>query len=186
MAATKRESLLGNKRAVGNKGGHGCPTKFSPEKVKQAEMACRLGFTDFEISQLFGVSESTIHEWKLAHTDFALALKGAKPEADERVKQSLYHRALGYKHDAVKIMTVDGKVKKVPYTEVFPPDTTAAIFWLKNRQPRDWRDRIEHTGADGEPVQFVMMGRLVKEVPAPAIEHRPQVTLPKRVKVRRK
>jgi hypothetical protein len=33
-----------------------------------------------------------------------------------------------------------------PYTEHVPPDTTAAIFWLKNRNPSAWRDawQLEH------------------------------------------
>jgi hypothetical protein len=34
----------------------------------------------------------------------------------------------------------------VPYTEHYPPDTTACIFWPKNRRRDKWRDKheIEH------------------------------------------
>jgi len=49
----------------------------------------------------------------------------------------------------------DGPVY-APYREHVPPDTTAAIFWLKNRRAKDWRDKRELTGADGEPIAFKM------------------------------
>jgi hypothetical protein len=37
-------------------------------------------------------------------------------------------------------------LNEVPYTERYPPDTAAAIFWLKNRQPKHWRDKVETVG----------------------------------------
>jgi hypothetical protein len=42
----------------------------------------------------------------------------------------------------VKIFMPAGAKKPVyaPYVEHVPPDTTAAIFWLKNRDPARWRD----------------------------------------------
>lgn len=92
----------------------------------------------------------TIHHWKLAHPEFLHALKAGKEEADASVAKSLYQRALGYSHAAVKIITVaDGNnqgshVEQVPYTEYYPPDTTACIFWLKNRQREQWRDKLDH------------------------------------------
>lgn len=64
------------------------------------------------------------------------------------VSKRLYSRALGYSHKATKIFlrAGDSEPTLVEYTEHYPPDTTACIFWLKNRQPRKWRDRqeIEH------------------------------------------
>jgi hypothetical protein len=60
------------------------------------------------------------------------------------VAESLLHRAKGYSHDAVKIFNDrETGVTQVPYIERYPPDTTAAIFWLKNRQPAIWRDKTE-------------------------------------------
>jgi hypothetical protein len=71
-----------------------------------------------------------------------------KAEADKRVERSLYERANGYSYDAVKIFMPAGAKKPVyaPYVEHVPPDTTAAIFWLKNRDPAQWRDawQLEH------------------------------------------
>jgi len=76
---------------------------------------------------------------------------GPSAVEETAVERSLYHRAVGYSHDAVKILTVargDGRseVVQVPYVEHYPPDTTAAIFFLKNRRPDRWRDtqNIDH------------------------------------------
>ena len=65
-----------------------------------------------------------------------------KSRADAGVAASLFHRAKGYSHDAVKIVAdaKTGAEHIVPYTEHYPPDTTACIFWLKNRRKNDWRD----------------------------------------------
>lgn len=114
-----------------------------------------LGATDREMADFFEVSESTFYLWKLEHPELSEALKHSKEVADERVEQSLYRRALGYSHDAVKIVQVGGEVVNAPYVEHYPPDTTAAIFWLKNRKPQEWRDRVqtELTGANGGPIE---------------------------------
>jgi hypothetical protein len=59
-----------------------------------------------------------------------------------RVERSLYERANGYNYEAVKIFMPANREKPVyaKYIEHIPPDTTAAIFWLKNRDPQHWRD----------------------------------------------
>lgn len=109
-----------------------------------------LGATDKELGDFFDVTEQTVNNWKTAHPEFFESIKSGKLKADAIVAHSLYHRAIGYKHDAVKIISVaDGNnqgshVEQVPYVERYPPDTTAAIFWLKNRRPAEWRDRQEH------------------------------------------
>lgn len=132
----------------------GRPTKFKPEFVEQARALAELGATDRDAAAFFKVTESTLNLWKLTHPDFSEALKVGKETADARVEQSLYRRALGYSHDSVKIQVVEGVVKKVPFVEHYAPDTTAAIFWLKNRRPDLWRDvsRQEQTGKDGAPI----------------------------------
>jgi hypothetical protein len=71
-----------------------------------------------------------------------------KEEADARVERSLYMRAVGYSYDAEKIFCdKNGKVTRVPYREHLPPDVTAQIFWLKNRDPAHWRDawQVDHS-----------------------------------------
>jgi hypothetical protein len=127
----------------------GRPSKFKPEMVEQARKLAELGATDREVAEFFGVVESTLNLWKLNHPEFSEALKVGKDSADNRVEQSLFRRALGYSHDAVKIMVVDGKPHREEYVEHFPPDVTACIFWLKNRRKADWRDKQEFEVAGG-------------------------------------
>jgi hypothetical protein len=122
----------------------GRPTKYKPEYVAQAKKLAKLGATDRDAADFFEVNEATVHRWKLSHPEFCEALKVGKETADSRVEQSLYRRALGYQHDAVKIaVNAQGEVTEVPFVEHYPPDTTAAIFWLKNRKPGEWRDKTE-------------------------------------------
>lgn len=118
----------------------GRPSKFKPEFVEQAAKLCQLGATDKEIADFFEVNVATINRWKAEFPEFCDSLKAGKELADERVERSLYHRAIGYKHEAVKFFQAGGAILKEEYVEHFPPDTTAAIFWLKNRRPDLWRD----------------------------------------------
>lgn len=131
----------------------GRPTSFKPEYVEQAQKLCGLGATDAELADFFKVTTVTIWRWQSAHVEFCNALKRGKEAADERVERSLYGRATGYTHDAVKIFMPAGATAPVyaPYQEHVPPDTTACIFWLKNRRRDEWRDKLdhEHTGKDG-------------------------------------
>jgi len=133
----------------------GRPSKFREEFIEQGRKLAQLGATDREAAEFFEVAESTLHLWKHQHPEFSEALKVGKDAADDRVEQSLYRRALGYSHDAVKIMTVDGSVVHERYVEHYPPDTTAAIFWLKNRRKGEWRDKhdVEHSGTINATMQ---------------------------------
>jgi hypothetical protein len=127
----------------------GRPSKFKPEFIEQARKLAALGATDREAADFFGVNEATLHRWKHEHAEFCESLKVGKEQADDRVEQSLYRRAVGYQHDAVKIhVSASGEITQVPFTEHYPPDTTAGIFWLKNRRKEVWRDRHETVVTD--------------------------------------
>lgn len=141
----------------------GRPTKFTPEILAQAEKLAKLGLTDVEMADVFGVTERTFNTWKSAHPEFLQSLKRGKALADANVAESLYHRALGYSHPAVKIMTAGGAIEQVPYTEHYPPDTAAAIFWLKNRQPKKWRDKPEEGGNAAE--LSATLSELIEKLP---------------------
>jgi hypothetical protein len=138
----------------------GRPTSFRPEFVEQAEKLCRLGATDAQMADFFDVCEDTINNWKIEHPEFFVSIKRGKLESDANVADRLYHRAMGYSHDAVKIFMPSGSDKPVyaPYTEHYAPDTTAMIFWLKNRQPGQWRDKTENktTVAVADPIKELM------------------------------
>jgi hypothetical protein len=120
----------------------GRPSKFKPEFVAQAEKLCLLGATDQEIADFFEVEVRTIYRWKADNDAFCHALKAGKEAADERVERSLYQKAIGYEQDEVKIFMPSGAAEPVyaPFRAKVAPDTTAAIFWLKNRRSQEWRD----------------------------------------------
>ncbi len=143
----------------------GRPTDFRDEFVAQARKQCAKGATDQELAEFFDVSLSTIKNWKAKHPAFLAALKIGKAEADDRVEQSLYARAMGYSHPAVKIFMPSNADAPVyaPYVEHVAPDTTAMIFWLKNRRPELWRDKREHemTGKDGGPIVIDKIERII-------------------------
>jgi hypothetical protein len=123
----------------------GRPTDYRKEYCAQAERLCKLGLIDEELSAFFEVTVATLNNWKKVHPEFFASIKRGKLEADGDVAEKLYHRATGYTHDAVKIFAdpKSGSEQIIKYKEHYPPDTTACIFWLKNRQPAKWRDKVE-------------------------------------------
>ena len=132
----------------------GRPSKYKPEYADQAKKLCMLGMTDKEMADFFGVAESTLNLWKTVHPEFSESLKGGKDLIDAQVAAKLFHRAIGYEHPEDDIRAVNGEIVITPMVKHYPPDTTAAIFWLKNRQPQKWRDKPEE-GGDNENAQPV-------------------------------
>ena len=119
------------------------PTNYKEEYNVQVEKLCKLGATDKEIADFFNVCESTIHLWKLKHPMFFESIKKGKVIADMEIANSLYNKAKGYEQDTVKVFQFQGEPIIVPVVEKVAADTTAAIFWLKNRKPKEWRDKQE-------------------------------------------
>lgn len=154
------------KKANPQKGGR--PSAYKPEYAAQAMYLCPDGATDEVLANAFSVTVATINRWKLAHPEFCEALKAGKREADTTIATSLFMRAKGFEYKEavpIKLKTViyengkrvreDERIETVMVTRVVPPDTTACIFWLKNRQTASWRDikAVEVSGPNGTPVQ---------------------------------
>jgi len=142
-----------------NKGGR--PTKYKEEYNEQAEKLCKLGATDQELADFFEVDVSTINNWKIDFPQFFESIKKGKILADSNVAERLYQRALGFEHDSEEIKVTDGQVVRVPIRKIYPPDPTAAIFWLKNRRPKEWRDKQEIEQSGGLTIKFVEPGDYV-------------------------
>lgn len=121
----------------------GRPTKYKPEYASQAGKLCELGATDAHLADFFQVTISTINQWKIQFPEFSESLKKYKEKADDMIEQSLYRRAMGYEHDEVDIRVAEGKIVQTPIRKYYPPDTTAMIFWLKNRKKAEWRDKVD-------------------------------------------
>jgi hypothetical protein len=126
------------------------PSSYKEEYARQAGKLALLGATDQEVADFFEVDVRTIYRWKHDHDEFCQALKAGKDVADDRVERSLYQKAIGYEQDEVKIFMPANAANPVyaPFRAKIAPDTTAAIFWLKNRRRDDWRDKqdVEHSG----------------------------------------
>lgn len=110
----------------------------------------RDGLTDEQIAEKMNIVPSTLYEWKKKYSEISESLKRGKEVVDRQVENALLKRALGYKYDEITREQMDNgelAITKIVTKEVHP-DTTAQIFWLKNRKPFEWRDKqsIEHTG----------------------------------------
>lgn len=138
----------------------GRPTDYEPDFCQRAANLCAKGATDFEVAEDLGVCVRTLYRWKAEYPEFCQALKVGKEAADERVELSLFHRAVGYSHRAVKIFQYEGAPMLVPYTEHVAPDVGAATLWLSNRKPDDWRVKqsLEHSGKNGAPIPIAVVG----------------------------
>lgn len=127
-----------------------------PEGLLRIEGWARDGLTDEQIAKNMGIAYSTLKNWKDDHLAILAALKKGKEVVDREVENALYERALGGVHEVKKTF----KVKRTFYDEegrkcekeelktgidevYIPGDTTAQIFWLKNRKPEQWRDKQE-------------------------------------------
>ncbi len=162
MTAKKAANKTASK-AQGAKAGRGRPTKYRPEFVRHAEKLAMLGATDQEMADFFEVDQRTFYRWRNEHDDFCQALKQGKEHADTRVERSLFQMATGYEQDEVKIFMPAGSPVPVyaPFRAKIAPNVTAAIFWLKNRQPEQWREKREGDPGDDAPVPVAVTVQVV-------------------------
>lgn len=134
----------------------GAPSRYNEKlHVKWACSLARRGCSNVEIAEAFEISPRTFQYWCKKHPELLQALKASKSQADAEIADSLYLKAIGKaKRTTVHKRTrqdKDGKVIEtiVEKSEETPlPDTTAMIFWLKNRQPELWRDRPKQDDTD--------------------------------------
>ena len=127
----------------------GRPSKLNQKIADKILELAAAGKTEKQIATAVGISLATLSNWKSSHGSFLDALKDAKEIADDLVEMSLFQRAIGFRHKEIKLHydKYDGWQSKT-FDRYYPPDTTACIFWLKNRRPDEWREaqRIEHSG----------------------------------------
>jgi hypothetical protein len=177
---TSKTPLKSTSETLLDRGGR--PTKYTPEMAERAYELCKAGAINTQLADKLGVHIDTIHEWRKVYPDFKDAIKRGKGEADALVQRSLYERAMGYSHRAVKIFcTKTGEIVEHEYIERFPPDTTAMIFWLKNRQPEEWQDvnKTELSGtithavdAPPQETRAEWLERKAKELGVKTLEHK--------------
>lgn len=125
-------------------------------KLTMVESWARDGLTDKQIAHNLGISEESFYKYKKEHVEFSESLKKGKEVIDYEVENALLKRALGYSYTETRVKKEYGKVvEEVSIEKEVAPDTTAQIFWLKNRRPDKWRDKknVEHSGEVANPYQ---------------------------------
>lgn len=141
---------------------------IEPDKLLLLEAWSRDGLTDEQIAGNMGISVRTLYLWKKKNMQIFQSLKTGKEVADIEVENALRKKALGFRETEQTVSTrrtveyENGKrvreVTEPVVTEVekyYPPDTTAQIFWLKNRKPEQWRDKQEQKVDLTEAVRIV-------------------------------
>jgi hypothetical protein len=120
----------------------GRPSKFTDAICEKIFELAKAGKTDVEIAKTIGISARTLHYWKVRNPEFLQSLRESKGVADELVVASLFRRATGYSHPETKVFynSISGQVVKETVMKHYPPDVTAMIFWLKNRDSKNWKD----------------------------------------------
>lgn len=121
---------------------------ITPEGLLKIEGWARDGLTDEQISRNMGIGTTTLYRWKDEFEEIRETLKRGKEVVDRQVENALLKRALGYEYTETTREAVQdpnsGEVKMQvtkKVTKQVVPDTTAQIFWLKNRKPDKWRDK---------------------------------------------
>ena len=118
------------------------------DKLILLEGWAKNGLTDEQIAKNIGINRTTLYDWKKKETNIADALKKGKEVVDFEVENALLKRALGYEYEEE---TYENGILTKKVKKHVAPDTTAQIFWLKNRKPNNWKDRVE-TDEDKEAV----------------------------------
>ena len=133
-------------RTIGRKGDY--EDWLTPDGLLQIQGWAREGLTNEQIAHNIGCYQTTFSKWVMRFPQIKEALKKGKAPVDLEVENALLKRALGYDYEETITEVEDlgeGKTKKHvrKVTKHMAPDTTAQIFWLKNRRPGRWRDKVE-------------------------------------------
>ena len=119
------------------------PGKYRPKYAELAYKLAQLGIPHKQIAEILEISESTFYEWQGRHAGFKTALKAGMALADANVANSVYRGAVGYSHHHEEIKVIGEEVVRVPTMKHYPPNPHLATFWLKNRQPELWKEKVE-------------------------------------------
>lgn len=129
------------------------------------------GATHEDIAKAMDINVSTLYAWCNAHEEINEAIKTTKDFADIQIENALYKRAKGYTVLLNKQkVTKDGSVISYQEEQHVAPDTTAQIFWLKNRKPNIWRDKVEQGFTLDTPIGVIIENEFTKPEQIPTEE----------------
>ena len=114
-------------------------SKYTNESKNIAQKLASEGLTDKQIYLSMGIGHDTFYTYIKKYPEFSEALKKGKQQAIAKVENALFQKACGFK---ITLETPNGSKEQYIHSD------TAAIFFLKNRDPENWKDRqdIEHSG----------------------------------------
>lgn len=112
---------------------------LTPEGLVLVEGWARDGLIDEQIAKNMNVAYSTFREWKKKFSTLSAALKQGKEVSDRQVENALFKTATGYYYQEETVTNAGDIVTIKKYSK---PNTTAQIFWLKNRKA-EWTDRVD-------------------------------------------
>jgi hypothetical protein len=154
--ANKKPTKKAAPKKTAAKKGRGRPTVYKPDMADMAYRFALLGYTDSELARALGVSDTTVDLWKTIHPEFSGSISAGKEIADARVAESLFascfdRTVVETQAVKVKVSRDEEEVQTVAVKKVLPTDYRSISLWLRNRQPKKWREKIEtgFTDADG-------------------------------------
>lgn len=131
-------------------------TKYRQEFIPVIKSMVRKGSTDFEIASSFGISVSTLGNWKTRDPKLGRAMKRAEDAVVEQTEASMWQRANGYSHDDEEITSYQGRIIRTKTIKVYPPSEAAAKLMLGAARPEKYRERVDIAGDASRPVRFVL------------------------------
>ena len=138
---------------------------LEPEGLTLLEGWARDGLTDEQIAGNIGINTSTLYDWKNKFPKISEALKKGKEVVDIQVENALLKRALGYEFQETRVEKSDKDgTKIIQILKHIPADTTAQIFWLKNRRPDKWRDKPPGVNGPNDEVKEDELSKSLREM----------------------
>lgn len=134
------------KKAVGR------PSVFSEKVIGKIIELYGQGKTEEQVANIIGIHKDTLRKYKQRDQDFFFSSREAKALADEMVEASLFTRAIGYNHPEERVFCYQGEIYTHQSEKHYPPDTNAAVFWLKNRRPEVWKDKVHVETEESVPL----------------------------------
>ena len=183
------ETKLTMKRAPAKKTGtarrdaDGRPTKYRPEYAEQARKLALLGQTDAQVAAFLGIGEATLHRWKIEHAGFRESILAGKERADAEIADSLYKAALGGTTITEVREEPDsaGNIIRKRVIRELPADVRAQRYWLGNRHPRRWRDKVVIED-ETPPEMLAETAKRYEEIMAKARERQRQLNIARGLK----
>lgn len=125
----------------------------TPDNLLRVQGWARDGLTMEQIAYNIGITKPTLYKWQERDSNFLNALKVSRDAADREVENALFKNAVGFHYTEQQVTDTGDVVDVEKYSK---PNTTAQIFWLKNRKPEQWRDKqnIEHDGSINQTVDL--------------------------------